>query len=87
MDGRFLSFLLCRGEFAIHPHTFGYLRSVLGTPTRTFSYAQSGVANAEDHVWRCGCAAREQASWCDLIACGRHGELNGPAPLDTVRGY
>jgi hypothetical protein len=86
VDGCFLASLR-RGVFVIHPHTFGYLRSVLGTPTRTFSYAQSGVANVEDHLWRCGCAAREQAAACDLVACGRHGGLNGPAPLDAAGAY
>ncbi|HEY6236213.1 MAG TPA: hypothetical protein VIW69_14025 [Candidatus Elarobacter sp.] len=41
----------------------------------------------EDHLWRCGCAAREQAAACDLVACGRHAELNGPAPLDAAPAY
>jgi hypothetical protein len=63
------------------------LRSVLGAPARTFSYAQSGIANVEDHLWRCGCAARQQAAACDLVACGRHAELNGPAPLDAAQAY
>ena len=87
MNGRFLASHIEGTSSAIHPHTFGYLRSVLGAPTRTFSYAQSGGANVEDHLWRCGCAAREQAAACDLVACARHAELNGPAPRDAAHAY
>jgi hypothetical protein len=55
--------------------SFTYLRSVLGAPARTFSYLSSGREPIEDHVWRCGCAAREESQLCSLEPCGRHEAL------------
>ena len=69
---------------AIFRHTFTYLRSVLGLPSRTVSYAHGGAPNTEDHIWRCGCAARQQQGACDLIPCARHGELNRTAFLKAA---
>ena len=63
--------------FDVHP--FSYLRSQLGPPGRTFSYAHSGRAAIDDHVWRCGCTAREEAALCTLIPCGTHRGINRPA--------
>ena len=57
-------------------HPFEALRSTLGPPARTFTYSGSGVPNSEDHVWRCGCAARQQTGLCDLTPCARHEDLN-----------
>jgi hypothetical protein len=53
-------------------YPFAYLRATLGTPARTFRYIDSGAPNIEDHVWRCGCAARESKGACELIACNDH---------------
>jgi len=55
--------------------TFAFLRSALGDPARTFSYVASGTPDVHDHVWRCGCAARERARLCSLEPCGKHGLL------------
>jgi hypothetical protein len=52
--------------------TFAFLRSALGNPARTFSYASSGMPDVRDHVWRCGCAAREKARLCALDPCAKH---------------
>ena len=52
--------------------TFPFLRSALGNPARTFSYASSGTPDVQDHVWRCGCAAREKARLCALDPCAKH---------------
>jgi hypothetical protein len=60
----------------LHGHTFAFLVSVLGSPARTFRYAASGTSNVDDHVWRCGCAAREKDRFCDLIPCGAHANVN-----------
>jgi hypothetical protein len=60
----------------LHQHAFIALRSVLGQPARTFRYMDSGVPNCDDHVWRCGCAAREKGGMCDLTPCAQHTELN-----------
>lgn len=68
-----------------YQHAFDVLRSSLGPPARTFRYMNSGLPNCEDHVWRCGCAAREVAGKCDLVPCGRHGELNRNAFMNAVR--
>ena len=57
-------------------HSFAILVSILGRPERTFRYAASGSANVDDHVWRCGCAAREKDRFCDLIPCEKHETLN-----------
>jgi hypothetical protein len=70
---------------AIFAHAYSELRSVLGPPSRTVSYAQSGADNTEDHVWRCGCAARQRQAMCDLIPCEQHGELNRVAFLRAAR--
>ena len=67
-----------------HQHPFEVLRSTLGPPLRTFTYQGSGVPNCEDHVWRCGCAAREKSGMCDLTPCGRHAELNRDAFLKAA---
>jgi len=69
-------------EFPRHP--FEVLRSVLGPPVRTFTYAGSGVPSCDDHVWRCGCAAREQGGLCDLTPCASHAELNRTAFLHAL---
>lgn len=55
--------------------SFPYLRSVLGAPARTFSYSASGRQPVQDHVWRCGCAAREEGELCTLEPCGTHAAL------------
>ncbi len=60
--------------FDVHP--FSYLRSELGAPARSISYAHSGRAAVDDHVWRCGCAAREKDRFCDLIPCHEHANVN-----------
>lgn len=60
-------------------HPFVYLRAVLGSPSRTFRYIATGVPNIEDHVWRCGCAAREICGACELVACSAHGLLDASA--------
>jgi len=52
--------------------TFAFLRSALGEPARTFSYAGSGSPDLRDHVWRCGCGARERARLCRLEPCAKH---------------
>jgi hypothetical protein len=74
-----------QGEVRIYQHTFVFLRSILGLPSRTFRYAQSGLDDTEDHVWRCGCAAREHAGACDLVPCGRHADLNRAAFFEAAR--
>jgi hypothetical protein len=64
---------------ALYEHTFAFLRSVLGPPARTFSYTASAAPDLRDHVWRCGCGAREKDNLCELVACGKHAPLNrGP---------
>ena len=68
----------------LHQHSFDVLRSTLGAPARTVRYMGSGLPNCEDHVWRCGCAAREVSGMCDLVPCGRHGELNRTAFLNAA---
>lgn len=65
-------------------HPFEVLRSSLGQPARTFRYSGSGVPNCDDHVWRCGCGARETNGLCDLTPCARHEELNRDAFLRAV---
>jgi hypothetical protein len=72
------------GPVLLHQHSFDVLRSTLGAPARTFRYMGSGLPNCEDHVWRCGCAAREVSGMCDLVPCGRHGELNRTAFLNAA---
>lgn len=67
-----------------HQHSFAVLRSALGAPVRTFRYMGSGLPNCEDHIWRCGCAARQKADQCDLTPCSRHEELNRNAFLEAV---
>jgi len=62
-----------------HQHSFEFLRSTLGAPMRTFRYKGSGMPDCEDHVWRCGCAARQKAATCDLTPCPQHGQLNRTA--------
>ena len=69
----------------LHQHSFDVLRSTIGAPARTFRYMGSGLPNCEDHVWRCGCAARETAGMCDLAPCSRHEELNRTAFLAAAR--
>ena len=59
-----------------HQHSFAVLRSALGAPTRTFRYMGSGLPNCEDHVWRCGCAARQSGELCELTPCDLHVEIN-----------
>lgn len=62
--------------FGLYEHTFAFLRSVLGAPARTFSYSASSAPDIRDHVWRCGCGAREKTDLCELVPCGKHGPLN-----------
>jgi hypothetical protein len=69
----------------LHQHPFEVLRSTLGPPARTFRYMGSGLPNCEDHVWRCGCAARAERGMCDLVPCGKHEEINRNAFLEAVR--
>lgn len=57
-------------------YPFAYLRATLGAPARTFRYVASDAPNIEDHVWRCGCAARESKGACELIACIDHAALD-----------
>jgi hypothetical protein len=64
-----------------HQPAFATLRSVLGRPARTVRSMDSGLPNCDDHVWRCGCAAREKAGTCALTPCGQHAELNRTAFL------
>jgi hypothetical protein len=73
--------LLYADPVLLHQHAFATLRSVLGVPARTFRYQGSGLPNCDDHIWRCGCAAREKAGMCDLTPCGAHTELNRTAFL------
>ncbi len=65
-------------------YPFAYLRASLGMPARTFRYVDSGAPDIEDHVWRCGCAARESDGGCELIACGEHGALDRRASVRTA---
>jgi hypothetical protein len=67
-----------------HQHPIEVLRSTLGPPGRTFRYQGSGIPNCEDHVWRCGCAAREKSGMCELTPCGRHADLNRDAFLKAA---
>jgi len=60
----------------VFDYPFAYLRATLGSPARTFRYVDSGAPNIEDHVWRCGCAAREGKGGCELIACCDHVSLD-----------
>jgi len=65
----------------LYEHTFVFLRSTLGPPARTFSYTASAAPDLRDHVWRCGCGAREKENLCELVPCGKHRPLNrGPLP-------
>ena len=65
----------------MYEHTFAFLRSTLGPPARTFSYTASTAPDLRDHVWRCGCGAREKDDLCELVPCGKHARLNhGPLP-------
>jgi len=66
----------CHGRVSVFDHTFIFLRAALGAPLRTFRYMSSGTGNVDDHVWRCGCAARESAGRCTLEACERHSGVN-----------
>jgi hypothetical protein len=59
----------------LYEHTFAFLRSVLGPPARTFSYTASAAPDLRDHVWRCGCGAREKHELCELVPCGKHAPL------------
>jgi len=60
----------------LYEHTFAFLRSTLGPPARTFSYTASAAPDLRDHVWRCGCGAREKHDLCELVPCGKHAPLN-----------
>ena len=60
----------------MYEHTFVFLRSTLGPPARTFSYSASAAPDLRDHVWRCGCGAREKNDLCELVPCGKHAPLN-----------
>jgi hypothetical protein len=65
----------------LYEHTFAFLRSTLGPPARTFSYTASTAPDLRDHVWRCGCGAREKENLCELVPCGKHAPLKrGPLP-------
>jgi hypothetical protein len=66
--------------FGLYEHTFAFLRSALGAPARTFSYSASSAPDIRDHVWRCGCGAREKADLCELVPCGKHVLLNRRPP-------
>ncbi len=72
---------------SLHPHkpSFVKLRATLGAPLRTMSSMESGLPNFVDHVWRCGCAARERAGVCDHVPCERHGEGNRDTYGDRAR--
>jgi hypothetical protein len=69
----------------VFDHTFSFLRAALGAPLRTYRYMSSGTGNVADHVWRCGCAARETGDRCTLEACERHAELNQVAWQRSLR--
>ena len=60
----------------MYDHTFALLRATLGLPARTFSYSASASPDIRDHVWRCGCSARELHEMCELVPCGKHEALN-----------
>jgi hypothetical protein len=60
----------------LYEHTFPFLRATLGPPARTFSYTSSAAPDLRDHVWRCGCGAREKDFLCELVPCGKHRVLN-----------
>jgi hypothetical protein len=60
----------------LYAHTFALLRATLGLPARTFSYSASASPDIRDHVWRCGCAARELHDMCELVPCGKHEAVN-----------
>jgi hypothetical protein len=55
--------------------SFSVLRGILGAPSRTYRHEASGVPSAVDHVWRCGCSAREDANGCTAFPCEQHGML------------
>jgi len=73
-------------EYFFAEFSFDVLRSTLGPPARTFRYMGSGLPNCEDHVWRCGCAARQKEELCDLTPCVRHAELNRLAFFEAAWG-
>lgn len=60
-------------------HSFSLLFSRLGPPARTFSYTDSRAPRFSDHIWSCGCGAREQTGLCDLIPCAQHAYLHPAA--------
>ena len=67
----------------MYEHTFAFLRATLGPPARTFSYTSSAAPDLRDHVWHCGCGAREKENLCELVPCGKHRPLNrGPLPRE-----
>jgi hypothetical protein len=57
-------------------HSFSLLSSRLGAVARTFTYTDSRAPRFSDHIWHCGCAAREQSGVCELIPCAKHAYLN-----------
>jgi hypothetical protein len=69
----------------VFDHTFSFLRAALGAPLRTFRYLSSGAGSVDDHVWRCGCAARETGGVCTLEACERHAGVNQVAWQRSLR--
>jgi hypothetical protein len=73
----------------LYEHTFAFLRSTLGPPARTFTYTASAAPDLRDHVWRCGCGAREKENLCELVPCGKHEPLNHTAGSIArgARGY
>lgn len=55
------------------------LRSLLvrlGPPAHTFRYSDCRPPAVVDHVWLCGCGARDCAATCDLIPCAEHAYLD-----------
>lgn len=55
---------------------FPLLETRLGAPAHTFRYIGLERPVIADHVWRCGCGARDRAGMCDLIPCAQHAFLD-----------
>lgn len=57
-------------------HAFPVLYARLGPPAHTFTYGGGHRPVVADHVWLCGCGARDRAAMCDLVPCAQHAYLD-----------
>ena len=54
-------------------HPFPALLVRLGPPAHTFRYTSDNRPPVVmDHVWLCGCGARDCGASCDVIPCAKH---------------